>query len=81
MSYVELKNITVKSRKKHSCEWCAEAIDIGENCIYRVYIFDGNFMHGRMHGECQTAMLSVSNDDLVSGWAPGDYKRGSAEGN
>jgi hypothetical protein len=53
----------VKLRKRHSCEWCGEAIEVGESCILRKYTFDGQFNNSRQHPECNTAM---KNSDL--GW-------------
>ena len=79
MSYTELSSKYVKSKKEHSCEWCAEKILIGEKCFYRAYISDRDFMHGRMHIECEEAMLTVDHRELEDGWSPGDYKRGSSE--
>jgi len=80
MSYTEIRAKMVTARKRHSCEWCAEAIQSGEQAFYRAYVFDGDFMTGRMHPECEKAMRTVSDADLQDGWMAGDYKRGSSEG-
>lgn len=75
MSYVELTVKKPKARKEHACEWCGQAILIGEKYLYRSYIFDGYFKNGHMHLECETAMYE-DMDVLDEGWSFGSNPRG-----
>lgn len=77
MSYSELNAKVVKCRRPHSCEWCAERINVGEMARYRTYVFDGDFGRGYMHPECVEASNKVDHNELMDGWTPGDYARGS----
>lgn len=52
--------------KEHICQWCREAIVVGEKHVYYVGIFDG-FQHTRMHEECYDAM---TQSDLVDDLLP-----------
>ena len=76
MSYTELQYKHVKGLKQYRCGWCAELIEKGERQVYRTYVFCGDFCTDRMHLECEEAMKKTPHDDLVDGWAPGDFKRG-----
>jgi len=73
--YTELKRKTVKCRKQHQCEWCAETLAIGESAVYRVYVFDGDLAKDWMHPECSEDMKSLDSVDLESGFVPGDNPR------
>jgi len=75
VNYTELKSKTVKTKKLHQCEWCGQRIALAENCYYRAYIFDGDFINGWMHNECREAMDATDSYDLAEGWIPGDYDR------
>lgn len=80
MSYSEISSKVVKCRKRHSCGWCSEPIEIGMQAQYRAYVFDGDFGSDHMHTECAAAMHKADNRDLEDGWTPGDYARGSTSG-
>lgn len=80
MSYTELSEKEVKTRKVHRCEWCNEGIEIGEQAHARTYLFDGDFCSGHLHPECWDAMDRSDTTDLEDGWTPGDFKRGVAAG-
>jgi hypothetical protein len=45
---------------------------------YRTYHFDGELQQGWMPPECKAAMLTLDIYDLMEGWTPGDFARGSA---
>lgn len=76
MSYTELSTKVVKTRKKHSCAWCGQPIDVGESAQYRAYIFDNDFQSDYMHTECNQAMHHYPDqNDLLDGWTPGDFER------
>ena len=76
MSYAELHNKTVITRKKHRCGWCGELINISDQAQYRAYVFDGDFISEWQHPECHAAMKE--SDPLVSadGWEEGENERG-----
>jgi hypothetical protein len=70
---------TVKStRKIHYCEWCGEEITKGRSCIYRSYVFSGDFNSGHMHLECYDAMNKTDWNTWYwdDGFYPGDMLRG-----
>jgi hypothetical protein len=71
-----MRETTVKTRKKHECDWCPEPIEIGELAIDRAYIWEGEFCHGYLHPECLEA---VKKSDIgEDGFFPQDQKRGIA---
>ena len=76
MSYTELKYNHPTGRKDHQCEWCGENIPKGEKHMSRSYIFDGDFIAGRMHLECETAMKKSPKDEISEGWCFGSNQRG-----
>lgn len=76
MSYTSLSNSYPKARKEHFCEWCNQKIEIGEKHLSRAYIFDGDFISGRMHLECEKAMNNSSRDEIAEGWLFGSNQRG-----
>jgi hypothetical protein len=76
MSYVELKNQHVKGRKEYRCEWCGQSILYGEVHLSRVYVIWGEITSGRMHLECERAMVISSHDAICDGWVFGEFKRG-----
>lgn len=72
--------IEVKPRKRHQCEWCGEAIEKGERCISRSYIFDGEIQSEWQHVECYAACSEVlSSSTGPIDWMPGEFKRGTSE--
>lgn len=78
MIYSEIKNKAVTVRKPHRCAWCAELINVGESAQHRAYVFDGDFQADWMHPECRDAMADYPcQNDLLEGWTPGDFARGS----
>ena len=64
MSYTGLKEKLVVCRKNHYCSWCGETIEVGEEVMYRAYIFDGDFHASYEHKECLVAIIE-SNEDLA----------------
>lgn len=78
MSYAELKNKTVTTKKAHGCAWCAQRIESGEKAQSRSYVFDGDIVSDHMHPECHDAMQRYPDQlDLMEGWTPGTFARGS----
>lgn len=83
MSYASLKNDgkKVKCYVPHVCEWCGEAIQIGEEAISRNYVFEGDIQSTHQHPECFEAMRNSSeyfiffNDE---GFDAGEFNRGEA---
>lgn len=81
MSYTELSHKEVRAtRKAHTCEWCAEPVEIGSPANHRTYIFEGDFHSEYMHPECHEAMDDTPMEYIEDGWIAGDWKRGSNEG-
>lgn len=76
MSYTELSASHPKARKEYRCDWCNEAILVGEKHFYRTYIFEGTFTADRMHLECEQAMDAAPRDEIAEGWMPGENPRG-----
>jgi hypothetical protein len=74
MSYEEIRASYPRAKKEYRCEWCNEAITIGEKHLSRAYKFDGYFRSARMHLECENAMTKYPDD--LDGWSPGQFKRG-----
>ena len=70
---LQCREITI--RKDRVCEWCAELIEKGSRCQYRVYVFDG-FTVAYQHPECFKAMEDSPYWSLDQGWTPGDFRRG-----
>ncbi len=73
------KDKLVKVRKGHVCLWCAEAIIIGENAVYRAYVWENDFNSDYMHEECNTAMHRAPAELVEDGILEGMFKRGSTE--
>jgi len=76
MSYTELSSTYPKSKKIYYCEWCGEKILKGEKHLKRVYLYDNEFEQGRMHLECEKAMLESDSFELQEGWSFGSNTRG-----
>jgi hypothetical protein len=76
MSYEEISYVHPKARKEHWCDWCGEKILKGEKHLSRAYKFQGEFMTGRMHLECENSMKKTHRDILSEGWTEGQFKRG-----
>ena len=72
----ELKNITVKVRKYHTCAWCGQLIMKNEKAQYRVGVFEGDFGTDYMHLECAAALNRYPFEDN-EGFMPGCFKRGT----
>ncbi len=77
--YHEFECKEVTCRKPHRCEWCNEPIAKGERAQYRAYVWEDGPMSGWMHFECWDAMHELPTRDLMDGWTPGDFERGSTE--
>ena len=66
----------VWSLKDRICAWCNEVIPKAENHVYRVYKFESDFQHDRMHLECAEAMKRTPCADLSQGFEEGEFLRG-----
>lgn len=76
MSYTRIREKAVTVRKKHSCVWCGESINIGEKVYYRVYTMDDVFTTDYLHPECKEALHR--SDDLSEGFSFGEFQRGES---
>lgn len=80
MSYRELSDKEVTTRKAHACAWCGERIAAGERVQARSYHFDGALQSDHMHPECYQAMQNYPDpSELGDGWTKGEFLRGSFE--
>lgn len=53
MSWICFGNVSVAhGRKKYTCEWCGQRIDIGEPRAGWKGVYDGDFSEVTMHPEC-----------------------------
>lgn len=64
MSAITLTAKRRKARKAHSCEWCATAIEVGEEHEYWSGVYDGEFSQQRMHLDCFIAAQKSQDDYL-----------------
>lgn len=66
-----LSESTPTARKEHRCDWCAEAVEVGEQYERWSYILDGDFITSKMHREClraaQDSMGDLLDDDVFCG--------------
>lgn len=46
-----------KARKQHCCEWCGEAIEIGEAYSKQSRAEDGSIYSSTLHIECDEALI------------------------
>ena len=62
--------------KKHSCSWCGEAIEIGEQYKRYRYFSDGDAATVKMHPECydDLSVCARANGNWIE-WMPGDAER------
>lgn len=61
---------TPTARKKHVCEQCHKAIDVGEKHSYWAGKHDGDFYAYREHIDCRDAwlgLIDLRNDDSYEG--------------
>ena len=72
-----LQEKPVKVRKEHKCIWCGGVIWFKETAIYRVYIFEGNFMRDYLHPECFDAMNKYEWYDSDNGFDPYSFIKGT----
>ena len=80
MTYHELSDKEVTTRKPHVCAWCGTRIEKGERAQSRSYIWDNGPQSDHMHPECYAAMKSYPEpSELWDGWMTGEFKRGSHE--
>ena len=76
MSYEEIRPAKiVKGRKRYSCEWCGEAIAIGDKSVARVYKWEGELFSVHQHPECYAAM-EKSYKNIRDGFEPYECERG-----
>lgn len=76
MSYTELKNKFVKTRKDHTCEGCLENQSKGTVLRARAYIWEGDFHSEYLCCKCDQVLDDMDPRDLEDGWYPGELKNG-----
>lgn len=67
------------TRKPQPCDWCGKRIEKGSRAYYTAGVWEGDFFTGYAHPECHHAKSHANRDDLMNGWAPGDYARGRTD--
>lgn len=65
-----------KTRKNHSCGWCAKRIEAGSAAHYSTGIWEGDFFAQYMHPECAHVLAKMKYREIEDGWSPGDFARG-----
>lgn len=76
--YTEFRSKTVRVRKDQKCAWCPEAIIKGESAVRRVYFFE-ELQRDWMHPECHAAMERIPFTELLDGFEPQSFARGSTD--
>ena len=69
-----------RSRKRRWCDWCGEAIEIGQPYESYRWADGGDAGTVKMHPECLAAMdraAKAEGGNIV--WCPGDFRRGGIE--
>lgn len=72
----------VRLRKRKSCEWCGELLEIREKAVRRVYKFEGQIVSSRVHPECYEAMLQSASENSIyddNSFHAGRQERGECE--
>jgi hypothetical protein len=67
------------ARKKHTCEWCGEVIEVGEKHEKNAGISDGDFQSWRAHKECIHMMGCIQQEDesfFDNEFMPFQHRRG-----
>ena len=69
-----------KSRKCRRCDWCGEAIEIGQPYDSYMWAAYGDTSRIRMHPECHRAAgeLATQEGGFVE-WMGGEFQRGSID--
>ena len=68
------------SRKRRQCDWCGEAIEIGQSYESYRWARPGDSGTVRQHPECILAMQQMAErEDWEFDWSFGDFKRGSID--
>lgn len=65
--------------KTHRCEWCGEEIPKGERFAHYKGMWQDEWQNWRMHEECYDAMTDMPYYDILDGWEPHSFLRGSTE--
>lgn len=76
MSWTHLSDTRPKARKRYRCVGCWEAIEPGEQHLYRTGVLDGQMVCARWHPECE-AYAFMDGDDVYDG-VPGQFTRAEA---
>lgn len=61
--YTHLGTGMHKARKKHSCMWCGEIIEVGTLYVRSRSIYDGDFQELKLHTECDCALDESVKDE------------------
>lgn len=66
-----------KSRKRKSCDWCNEWIDVGQPAVAWLWKDGADVQPTRVHPECYTALCEEAREwGYGYEFTPGDHKRG-----
>lgn len=80
MSFTLLSQSHSIARKEHTCDWCGEIINKGEQYYRCAGIYYNEFQYTVMHMECRQASHKHFRDNCGEGeFEPYSFKRGSVE--
>lgn len=79
MSYSFVSETRPKARKQHSCIWCRENIEAGQEYVKQAGSFDGEFQSNSYHPECIIACQKHLKEYGEDCFEPHASKRGSTE--
>ena len=68
---------TVVCRKPHTCDWCGEGIEAGQQAVSGAGMFEGEFYSYHIHPECAAAIARDSDIDDM--WPPEYQRRGMTQ--
>jgi hypothetical protein len=68
---------TLKTTRKHRCDWCGEPIEQGNAMMRNSGIFDGDFFSSKFHMECNAACSHAPFSD--EGYYPHEFARGRTD--
>jgi hypothetical protein len=75
MSYALIEESFPVARKRHTCIWCGENIDVGEKHRHEKSNYCGDFQNHRWHMECNQAAQVQFADEGDTEFSPYDNPR------
>lgn len=67
------------ARKAHRCDYCWQAISIGERYVNARFVHSGDFQHQHLHPECDDDIQELARENFGEyWWTPGENPRPKA---